>query len=139
MSSRCESRPRDGTPWRKAESLIGKPSNRNHQTIARTGARRAPFQRAAVGVECSAMPHSEEPIQPVTLSVEQRRALFLLKTAGRDGMTQGMLSPLGFDASIIAGLVEKGFATLTSSKARASGKMIAVRITQAGQDALVES
>jgi hypothetical protein len=75
----------------------------------------------------------------MSLTTEQRRALFLLKTAGRYGMTQGQLSALGFDASLIAGLVEQGFASLTSSKARASGKMIAVRITQAGQDALVES
>src|SRR5258707_11559798 len=75
----------------------------------------------------------------MTLSTEQRQALEVLAAAGLNGATQALLSVHGFDASLIAGLVEKGFATLTSSKARASGKMIAVRITQAGRDALAES
>jgi hypothetical protein len=52
------------------------------------------------------------------LAAEQRRALAALKNAGNNGATQDLLSAPGFDASIIAGLVEKGFATLTSSKAR---------------------
>ncbi len=73
------------------------------------------------------------------LNADQRRALATLATTGRNGATQDLLSAHGFDASLIAGLVEKGFATLTSSKARTSGKMIAVRITQAGRDALAES
>ncbi len=30
------------------------------------------------------------------LSAEQRRALAMLATAGRDGVTQGLLSSLGF-------------------------------------------
>jgi hypothetical protein len=73
----------------------------------------------------------------MTLSTEQRQALEVLAAAGLNGATQALLSVHGFDASLIAGLVEKGFASLTSSKAR--GKMTAVRITQAGRDALAES
>ena len=73
----------------------------------------------------------------MTLSTEQRQALEVLASAGLNGATQALLSAHGFDASLIAGLVEKGFASLTSSKAR--GKMIAVRLTQAGRDALAEA
>jgi hypothetical protein len=36
------------------------------------------------------------------LSIEQRRALVMLATAGRDGMTQSLLTALGFDASMRA-------------------------------------
>jgi hypothetical protein len=73
------------------------------------------------------------------LSAEQRRALAMLATAGRDGVTQGLLSSLGFDASMITGLVDKGLVTLTSSKVRAGSKMIEdvrVRIKAAGRKAL---
>jgi hypothetical protein len=66
----------------------------------------------------------------------------LLKTAGRDGMTQGILSALGFDASMTAGLVNQGFATLTSLKVRTGCKLIEVdrvRIKAAGRHALAES
>jgi hypothetical protein len=41
------------------------------------------------------------------LSVEQRRALVMLATAGRDGMTQSSLTTLGFGANVIAGLVQR--------------------------------
>lgn len=49
-------------------------------------------------------------------------------------------STLGFDASMIAGLVDQGLATLTVSKVWAGGKMIEVgrvRIKAAGRKALV--
>ncbi len=75
----------------------------------------------------------------MTLSAEQRQALEVLASAGLKGATQALLSAHGFDASLITGLVEKGFASLTSSKARANGKMIAVRLTRAGRDALAEA
>src|SRR6266446_3749916 len=42
------------------------------------------------------------------LTPEQRRALAMLATAGRDGATQALLSAHGFDASMIAGLVNRG-------------------------------
>jgi hypothetical protein len=71
------------------------------------------------------------------LSIEQRRALVMLATAGRDGMTQSSLTALGFDATMIAGLVNKGFATQTLSRGRAGGKMVSrVRIKATGRRAL---
>jgi hypothetical protein len=76
------------------------------------------------------------------LSIERRRALEMLATAGPDGATQALLSAHGFDASLIAGLVNRGFATLKAEKVRAGGKLIAVataRITEAGREALGES
>jgi hypothetical protein len=50
----------------------------------------------------------------------------MLATPGRDGVREGLLSALGFDASMIAVLVNQGLATLTHSKVRAGGKMIGV-------------
>jgi hypothetical protein len=73
------------------------------------------------------------------LDAEQRRALAMLATAGRNGTTQALLSAHGFDASMIAGLVSHGLATITAEKVRAGGKLVAVvqvRITEAGRDAL---
>jgi len=73
------------------------------------------------------------------LNAEQRRALELLATADRDGVPQALLSAHGFDASLIAELVDRGLATLTAEKVRAGGKLIAVtkaRITAAGREAL---
>jgi hypothetical protein len=73
------------------------------------------------------------------LSAEQRRALAMLAAAGRNGTTQALLSAHGFDASIIAGLVSHGLATITAEKVRAGSKLVAVvhvRITEAGQAAL---
>jgi hypothetical protein len=57
------------------------------------------------------------------LSVEQRRALDMLTSAGRNGVTQALLSAHGFDASLIAELVNHGLATLTAEKVRAGGKL----------------
>ena len=73
------------------------------------------------------------------LSTEQRRALAMLATAGRNGAPQALLSAYGFDASMIAELVNHGLATLTAEKVRAGAKLIAiarVRITEAGREAL---
>lgn len=75
------------------------------------------------------------------LSVEQRAALDMLATAGRNGVTQALLSAHGFDANLIAELVNRGMATITAEKVRAGGKLMAVakaRITDAGRDALAE-
>ena len=41
------------------------------------------------------------------LDAEQRRALAMLATAGRNGTTQALLSAHGFDASMIAGLSQQ--------------------------------
>jgi hypothetical protein len=73
------------------------------------------------------------------LSAEQRRALAMLASAGRNGATQALLSTLGFDASMIAELVNQGLVTLSAEKVRAGGQLMAVvraRITKAGRDAL---
>ncbi len=75
------------------------------------------------------------------LSAEQRRALAMLATAGPNGATQALLSAHGFDANLIAELVNRGMATITAEKVRAGGKLMAVakaRITDAGRDALAE-
>jgi hypothetical protein len=77
----------------------------------------------------------------MSLTAEQRRALAMLAKAGRSGVTQGMLSALGFDAGLIASLVDQGLATLTTSKARVSGKTIEVgkvKIKAAGRHVLAE-
>src|SRR5262249_12080503 len=50
----------------------------------------------------------------------------MLATAGRNGATQAVLSALGFDASMIAELVNRGLVTLTAEKVRAGGKLMAV-------------
>jgi hypothetical protein len=71
----------------------------------------------------------------MSLTAEQRRVLALLATAGRNGATQAVLSALGFDAGMIAELVNQGLATLTAEKVRAGGKLMAVakaRITDEG-------
>ena len=74
----------------------------------------------------------------MALSADQRRALAMLATAGEDGVAQALLSAHGFDATVIAGLVNRGLATLKMEKVRAGGKLIAVamvRITEGGRRA----
>ncbi len=46
------------------------------------------------------------------LSTDQRRALAMLATASQDGVAQALMSAHGFDATMIAGLVNRGLATL---------------------------
>ena len=78
-----------------------------------------------------------EAMMPV--SDDQRRVLAMLSAAGPDGVAQAILSANGFDGSIIAGLVNRGLATLMTEKVRESGKLSAialVRITEAGRRAL---
>ncbi len=73
------------------------------------------------------------------LCADQRRVLAMLATAGQDGVAQALLSAHGFDATMIAGLVNRGLATLMMEKVRADGKLIAiamVRITEAGRRVL---
>jgi hypothetical protein len=45
----------------------------------------------------------------MSLTEEQRRALAMLATAGRNGVTQALLSAHGFDASMIAGWSTEGW------------------------------
>ena len=62
----------------------------------------------------------------MSLTAEQRGALAILASAGRNGVPQALLSTHGFDASLIAELVNHGLATLKAEKVRAGGKLIAV-------------
>jgi hypothetical protein len=50
----------------------------------------------------------------MSLTAEQRRALAVLATAGSNGAPKALLSAHGFDASMIAELVNHGLATLTA-------------------------
>jgi hypothetical protein len=62
----------------------------------------------------------------------------MLADAGHNGAPQAVLSAHAFDASLIAELVNRGLATLTTEKVRA-GKLVAVakaRITDAGRETL---
>jgi len=74
----------------------------------------------------------------MSLTAEQRRALALLTSGGRDGMTQSSLTTLGFEASVIAGLVNEGLATQTLSRGRAGGntKVVLIRIKATGRRAI---
>jgi hypothetical protein len=77
--------------------------------------------------------------RPMMLSPEQRRALAMLATAGRNGETRPFLVAHGFGSAMITGLVNRGLVTMTLEKVRAGGKMIEVvkaRITDAGRDTL---
>jgi hypothetical protein len=81
-------------------------------------------------------------VMPIPLlSPEQRRVLALLVSAGRDGVTQERLNAFGFEPGMIAGLVNQGLATLTSSRVYSGGKMIEiarVRIKAVGRRAIKE-
>jgi hypothetical protein len=66
----------------------------------------------------------------------------MLTTAGPNGATQARLSAKGFDASLIAELVNHGLVTLAAERRSAGGRLIAVakaRITEAGRETLGES
>jgi hypothetical protein len=75
----------------------------------------------------------------ICLTAEQRRALALLASAGLNGASQAWLMAHGFCASMIAGLVRRGLATVTREKVRAGCRLVDVgilRITAAGRDTL---
>jgi hypothetical protein len=77
--------------------------------------------------------------RPIMLSPEQRRALAMLATGGRNGETQPFLVAHGFGGAMITGLVNRGLSIMTLEKIRAGGKMIEVvkvRITAVGRDVL---
>jgi hypothetical protein len=73
------------------------------------------------------------------LTAEQRRALAVLASAGLNGSSQTSLMAHGFCISMIAGLIKRGFATLTREKVRTGSRLVtvgSVRITAAGRDVL---
>ena len=63
----------------------------------------------------------------------------MLATTGRNGATQRLLRAHGFGVAMIAGLVNRGLAILTTERVLARGKVIAVamvQMTEAGCRAL---
>jgi hypothetical protein len=75
----------------------------------------------------------------MSLTAEQRRALAMLTRAGLNGASETLLMAHGFCVSMIAGLVNRGLATLTRESVCAGSKSIdvgKVRITAAGRNAL---
>jgi hypothetical protein len=75
----------------------------------------------------------------MSLTAEQRRALAILTSAGLNGAAQTSLMAHGFCVSMIAGLINRGLATLTRERVRAGSRLVDVgkmRITAAGRDAL---
>jgi hypothetical protein len=75
----------------------------------------------------------------VSLTAEQRRALAVLAGAGLGGTSQALLIAQGFTASMIAGLVNRGLATVTCEKIRVGSNLVKiakVRITAFGSEAL---
>jgi hypothetical protein len=75
----------------------------------------------------------------MSLTAEQRRALAVLTGAGPNGTSQALLMSYGFCVSMIAGLVNRGLATLRREKVKAgdgSVKVAKVRITAVGSEAL---
>ena len=75
----------------------------------------------------------------MSLTAEQRRALAMLTNAGLDGASQASLMAHGFCVSMVAGLVNRGLATLTREQVRVGSRLLdvsKVRITATGRDAL---
>jgi uncharacterized membrane protein len=74
------------------------------------------------------------------LSAEQRRALAMLATAGRSGVTGTTMSANGFRITTLARLDREGLATaMIAERVKNGGKTIEVvrfRITAAGRRAL---
>jgi len=99
------------------------------------------FLAALIGMLGRADEHSRSPSRDTVMSLtaEQRRALAVLAGAGLDGTSQALLMAQGFTASMIAGLVNRGLATLTYKKIRIGGNLVKiakVRITALGSEAL---
>jgi hypothetical protein len=75
----------------------------------------------------------------MSLTAEQRRALAVLTGAGANGTSQALLMSYGFSVSMIAGLVNRGLATLRWEKVKAADRPVnvaKVRITAGGSEAL---
>jgi hypothetical protein len=75
----------------------------------------------------------------MSLTAEQRRALIMLAAAGQNGVPRRLLSAHGLNVIMIAGLVNRGLATITRENVRAGDKLVEfgkVWITDAGRAAL---
>jgi len=75
----------------------------------------------------------------MSLTAEQHRALSVLRGAGPSGTSQALLMSYGFSVSMIAGLANRGLATLGREKVRAGDRSVKVNkvwITAVGSEAL---
>jgi hypothetical protein len=76
---------------------------------------------------------------PKKLTAEQRRALKMLADASTHGCTEAVLRAQGFDATMLAELVNAGLVSRMPEPVRAGGRLIPLarfRITPAGQEAI---
>jgi hypothetical protein len=76
------------------------------------------------------------------LTAEQRRALAMLASAGRDGATQQLLTARGLGVSMVTPLVNQGLAIISYERVRPGGDTVEVdkvRITDKGREVLGES
>ena len=72
----------------------------------------------------------------MTITVEQRRALKVLADASTRGCAEAMLRAHGFDAAMLAELINAGLVTRMPERVRAGGRLVDIarlRITKAGQ------
>ena len=72
----------------------------------------------------------------MTITVEQRRALKVLADASTRGCAEAGLRAHGFDAAMLAELINAGLVTRMPERVRAGGRLVDVtrlRITKAGQ------
>ena len=72
----------------------------------------------------------------MTITVEQRRALKMLADASTRGCAEAVLRAQGFDAAMLAELINAGLVSRMPERVRTGGHLVAVtrlRITKAGQ------
>ena len=70
------------------------------------------------------------------ITVEQRRALKVLADASTRGCAEAVLRAHGFDAAMLAELINAGLVSRIPERVRAGGRLVDVprlRITKAGQ------
>jgi hypothetical protein len=72
----------------------------------------------------------------MTITVEQRRALKMLADASTRGCAEAVLRGQGFDAAMLAELINAGLVSRMAERVRTGGDLVAItrlRITKAGQ------
>ena len=75
----------------------------------------------------------------MTITVEQRRALKILADASTRGCAEAVLRAQGFDAAMLAELINAGLVSCMPERVRAGGHLVdmaRLRITKAGQGAI---
>ena len=72
----------------------------------------------------------------MTITVEQRRALKMLADASTRGCAEAVMRAHGFDAAMLAELIDVGLVSRMPERVRAGGRLVdmaRLRITKAGQ------